>query len=391
MPDPKPRRSIFDTLKKSADGRLGLAEAARMADKISVFPVTKKSLDATPDPTMQIMIRPSEHRSDHDLTPEPTPVATPVGSSEPTPDPTVEPTQKNEPTHEPTIDPTIRHFVRGLPKNKRRFLHFIIDNEPDGDDYIINRQTVAKRLGFTEISVRRYFDEFSKLGFFKKETYRHGVCQGVQLFLIHSRCRQFKQIDPTYDPTPDPTTKYDPTPDPSNDPTIYMKKERKNLSFSLEIFRARWPQVLAVGFGPDQVGQVMVSREAEGKPPINNSAVAEALDRAEWELATTGGLVDLKGQKPVSNVPGYVFKSLVTWGTFRPHPDYALHEEAELAERKKVLERKRKALAEREDVDFEIWKIDQGEAGIEAVMEGFPGGNRDAWLKVQWKKILNKP
>ena len=49
MPEPKPRRSIFDTLKKSADGRLGLAEAARMADKISVFP--QKRVDPTPDPT----------------------------------------------------------------------------------------------------------------------------------------------------------------------------------------------------------------------------------------------------------------------------------------------------------------------------------------------------
>jgi hypothetical protein len=251
MPESKPRRSIFDTLKKSADGRLGLAEAARMAERISVFPQKK------PDPTLDPTDAP---------TPDPThvPTGAPTGgppdgrAKEPTPDPTVGPTIEPtvaapfetaptpDPTPDPTGDPAMRRLIRSLPEQKRRFLRFIINNEPRGDDYIVSRRAVAQALGLTEISVKRYFAQFADLGFFRKETYRHGVCQGVRLFLVRSRCQAFGRCDPilapTLDPTGDPTRGHEPTraptrglaQDPTPDPTpSSAERKKENLSVSL--------------------------------------------------------------------------------------------------------------------------------------------------------------
>ena len=279
MPESKPRRSIFDTLKKSADGRLGLAEAARMAERISVFPQKKPDptvdpTDApTPDPTHVPTGAPTGAPADGPAK-EPTPGPTgdptrPSGRAPehgpahdpngiPTPDPTVAPTIEPtvaapfetaptpDPTPDPTGDPAMRRLIRGLPEQKRRFLRFILANEPRGDDYIVSRRAVAQALGLTEISVKRYFAQFADLGFFRKETYLHGVCQGVRLFLVRSRCQAFGRCDPilapTLDPTGDPTRGHEPTraptrglaKDPTPDPTpSSAERKKENLSVSL--------------------------------------------------------------------------------------------------------------------------------------------------------------
>jgi len=322
MPDPKPRRSIFDTLKKSADGRLGLTEAARLADKISVFP-SVRSARAEPthepatvptvDPINTALIQPSEQVSDHAPSSESTPVGTPVGSVVLTVDPTHEPPVSSapplNPTHEPTHDPAFKNIVRGLTANKRRFLHYIIDSEPVGYDYIINRQTVANSLQFTKISIKRNFEEFAKLGFFRKETYRHGVCQGVRLFLVPSRCRQFKQADPTCDPTHEPTNR--------------IKKDRREyLSISQERVNLTWPQLARFGFGSHQIEQITQALTELGKP---TDKVVVSLDHAEWELEN-GKMVDKQGQ-PVTDPCSWGFGSLARTGYYRRPVGYVSPEE----------------------------------------------------------------
>lgn len=403
MPDPKPRRSIFDTLKKSADGRLGLTEAARLADKISVFPSVKAqraeptpdpTVDPTTDPTVAAQIRPLDQQSDHEMghepTTDPTPVGTPVGSVVPTGAPTHEPTIKhdptNEPTYEPTHDPTFKNLVRGLTANKRRFLHYIIDHEPVGDDYIINRQTVANSLQFTQISIKRYFEEFAKLGFFRKETYRHGVCQGVRLFLVPSRCRQFKQVDPTYDPTPDPTKgnepTIDPTRDPTPDPTSLSKIDRReNLSISQDRVNLTWPHLARFGFGSHQIEQITQALTELGKP---TDKVVVSLDHAEWELEN-GKMVDKQGQ-PVTDPCSWVFRSLARTGYYRRPVGYVSSAEQAVrdaeAEARAVSQARQKA----EQTRFEAWRDGLSPDALRNALQGHPGGNRDAWLKTVWKK-----
>ena len=389
MPELKPRRSIFDTLKKTADARLGLAEAARMADKISVFPVVKITADPisdpTTEPTKEAMIRPSDPMSDHPLGHDPTSVETPVGSFDPRPEPTNDPTKKPDPTNDPSIDPTVRNIFRGLTINKRRFLRYIIENKPTDDDYIISRQEVIKNLHLSEISVKRYFDEFAKLGFFKKETYRHGVCQGVRLFLVQSKCRMFKQLDPTNDPTHKDEPTHDPTTGPTSDPTPLMKIDRKNLSISLDVIRTTWPNLSRSGFGVEQVDQIVENLTATGKP---TDRIVQGLDHLEYELANDQ-LVAKDGQ-PVADPCSWAFRALAQNGYYRRPKGYVSPEEQAAKDAEEEARAVITARQKAEQVRFEAWRDGLSPDELTKALKGHPGGPRDAWLKTVWKKILTK-
>jgi len=401
MPEPKPRRSIFDTLKKSADGRLGLAEAARVADKISVFP--KKRIDPTVNPIHEPTDDPTQtpksdpthdltQQSDHGPTHEPTRVPTGVGSTVPPHDPSYNPThdltKKNDPTNEPTNDPTIKKIIRGLSENKRRFLHFLIDNEPLGDDYIISRRAIAKALQLTEISVKRYFSEFAELGFFHKETYRQGICQGVRVFLVRSQCQAFKRNDSTYDPTIDLTPKYDstidPTAAPTNDPTVInVERQIENLSVSLNTERIvmTWPNLAGAGFGTDQLAQIGQALAELGKP---TEKVFSSLDHAEWEIEH-GQMKDKDGQ-PVADPCSWVFRSLARTGYYRRPKGYVSPEQQAAQDAEEEARAVIAARQKAEQAQFEAWRDGLSPDEMANAMRGHPGGPKDAWLKAVWKK-----
>ena len=358
MPEPKPRRSIFDTLKKSADGRLGLAEAARMADKISVFP--QKRIDPSPDSAVNLSGQGSDQVSDYDPTPDPTP----VGSG--------------DPTNDPTGDPTIKKIIRGLAANKRRFLHFIIDNEPRGDDYIISRQTVARSLQLTEISVKRYFTEFADMGFFRKETYRHGICQGIRLFLVQSQCQAFKKNDPTHDPTDDPTIA------PTSDPTplnVDRKKENLSIFLSPERIATTWPNLARAGFSREQLNQIAQALSELGK---STDKVLQSLDHAEWELEQ-GKMIDKDGQ-PVADPCSWVFRSLARTGYYRRPKGYVSPEEQAAKDAEEEAKVVTVARQSAEKAQFEAWRDGLSPDELSDAMRGHPGGPKDAWLKSVWKK-----
>ena len=397
MTEPKPRRSIFDTLKKSADGRLGLAEAARVADKISVFPHPKKNdptLDSKNDPTFDPahdLTQQSDHDPTHEPTPVGTPVPTPVPTGAPTHDPTYDLTVKHDPTIDPTGDPTIRKLIRSLSANKRRFLHFIIDNEPANEDYILNRQTVVKGLNLTDISVKRYFAEFAELGFFRKETYRHGICQGVRLFLVRSRCQAFKQYDPTHDPTVASSTQTGPINDPpvapTNDPTPFNEdRKRKTLSISLSAERIAltWPNLARAGFGREQLDQIAAALAELGKP---TDKIVQSLDHAEWELER-GQMLD-KDSQPVADPCSWVFTALARTGYYRRPKGYVSPEEQAAkdaeAEAKAVVAARQAA----EQAQFEAWRDGLSPDELAAALRGHPGGPKDAWLKKIWRDRRN--
>ena len=474
-PKPKPRRSIFDTLKKSADGRLGLAEAANLADKISVFPVRHQEPQSDPtleptldpaqaptlDPTVaptppsaQVSGQPSDQLSDRypgqesgqypaqspkqgsgrdsgHVSGQPSeprsgrvsaqPTRQPSGrvsGHEPTLDPSIVPQPDPSLLHAPTPEPTpapsfaptgaptpvsgddsdMRRIIRSLPENKRRFLHFLIDNEPAGDDYIVSRNSVAKSLHLTEISVKRYFAEFADLGFYHKETYRRGVCQGLRLFLVRSRCQAFKRLDPMLDLTPvgsrepshDPTSGHfvgsDPTVDPKTDPTLapsFNKEERKkdSLSLSSERIALTWPHLHRAGFGPEQLAQIATSLAELGKAA---DKVVSGLDHAEWELAN-GSMRDKDGNT-VLDPCSWVFRSLARTGYYRRPKGYVSAEEQAARDAEEEARAVATARQKAEQAAFEAWRDGLAPETLAAAMRGFPGGPRDAWLKAYWRK-----
>lgn len=292
----------------------------------------------------------------------------------------------------------MRRIIRSLPENKRRFLHFLIDNEPAGDDYIISRNSVAKALHLTEISVKRYFAEFADLGFYHKETYRRGVCQGLRLFLVRSRCLAFKRLDPALDLTPvgsheprhDPTdvrpVGSDPTVAPQNDPTLApasYKEERKKdlLCLSFERVALTWPHLHRAGFGPEQLAQIAASLAELGKAA---DKVVPGLDHAEWELAN-GAMRDKHGNA-VLDPCSWVFRSLARTGYYRRPKGYVSAEEQAARDAEEEARAVAVARQKAEQAAFETWRDGLTPEALAAAMRGFPGGPREAWLKAYWRK-----
>lgn len=295
----------------------------------------------------------------------------------------------------------MRRVIRSLPENKRRFLHFIIDNEPVGDDYIISRHAVARALQLTEISVKRYFAEFASLGFFHKETYRRGVCQGLRLYLARPRCQAFKRVDPTLDlqhePTADPTGgpridptravgsrpgTADPTGEPTSEPTP-LKEDRKKetLSFSSERIALTWPTLARAGFGREQVEQIAAALAELGKPA---DKVVDGLDHAEWELA--GGAMRDKDGQPVLDPCAWVFRSLARTGYYRRPKGYVSAEEQAVRDAEEEARAVASARQKAEQARFEAWRDALSPDELSRAMRGHPGGPRDAWLKAAWRK-----
>ena len=295
-------------------------------------------------------------------------------------------------------DAAMRRIIRSLPENKRRFLHFLIDNEPAGDDYIISRNSVAKSLHLTEISVKRYFAEFAELGFYHKETYRRGICQGLRLFLVRSRCQAFKRLDPTVDLTPvgshepkhDPTSVRsvgsEPTIDLRYDPTVApaaSKEKRKKdlLSLSSERIALTWPLLHRAGFGTEQLAQIAVSLAELGKVA---DKVVPGLDHAEWELAN-GAMRDKDGNA-VLDPCSWVFRSLARTGYYRRPKGYVSAEEQAARDAEEEARAVATARQKAEQAAFETWRDGLAPEALAAAMRGFPGGPRDAWLKAYWRK-----
>uniref|UniRef100_I2Q7I2 Helix-turn-helix domain-containing protein n=1 Tax=Desulfovibrio sp. U5L TaxID=596152 RepID=I2Q7I2_9BACT len=291
----------------------------------------------------------------------------------------------------------MRRLVRGLPEQKRRFLHWIIDNEPRGDDYIVSRRAVAKALQLTEISVKRYFAEFAGLGFFRKETYRQGICQGVRLFLVRSRCQAFRLADPTPDPTDDPTddptTGHDPTraptrgpaTDPTLDPTpSYEERKKENLSVSLSPARIAlaWPHLSRAGFGPDQLDQIRTALAELGR---SADRIGQSLDHAEWELSR-GAMCDKDG-RPVADPCAWVFRSLARTGYYRRPKGYVSPEEQAARDAEEEARAVAAARQAAEEARFAAWRDGLTPDELAAALRGFPGGSKEAWLRKHWRTL----
>lgn len=287
----------------------------------------------------------------------------------------------------------MKRLIRGLPEQKRRFLRFVIANEPRGDDYIVSRRAVAQALGLTEVSVKRYFAQFADLGFFRKETYRHGVCQGVRLFLVRSRCQAFARCDPTVDPTLDPTG--DPTrgPEPTLAPTSapasgptpsYEERKKENLSVSLSPARIAlaWPHLSRSGFGPDQLVQIRAALAELGR---SADRIGQSLDHAEWELAR--GVMRDKDGRPVADPCAWVFRSLARTGYYRRPKGYVSPEEQAARDAQEEARAVAAARQAAEQARFAAWRDGLGPEEVAAALRGFPGGSKEAWLRKHWRGL----
>jgi len=296
-----------------------------------------------------------------------------------------------------------------LNDNQRRVLDLLLQTKP----YIVKFRDIAAVLDMREASVRTIMRRLDALGFLTFRKARDGNLQGVRVVFNQPVIEQYQQ-DQTCDQSAEQSlslsrnrsqnlsqdlslsiSQSQPVNGPhSQSASLSMPLEiekKENLSIqALEgwdeaFLELMWPRVFAAGLRREQVGQAAAAREKLGKA-LERDLVALSLDRAEWELETKGRLVDLQTGEPVRSVPAYIFTALARWGVLRAHPEYVSREEAEAEAAVTAMRRRKEALETLENVRFGQYRDALTAKELDSIMQGFPGGSKDAWIKNYWRK-----
>ncbi len=164
-----------------------------------------------------------------------------------------------------------------------------------------------------------------------------------------------------------------------------LKIDRKNLSISQERVELTWPHLAATGFGSHQIEQIVLALQELGKP---TDKLVQALDHAEWELEH-GQMLDKTGG-PVADPCSWVFRSLSKTGYYRQPKGYVSPEEQAIRDEADRLENIRRERTRLDEERFLAWKESLTTEEVKNVVQGYPGGNKDAWLKKVWRERTTK-
>jgi len=283
--------------------------------------------------------------------------------------------------------------------------------------YIIKFRDIAEALNMREASVRTVMRRLDALGFLRFRKARDGNLQGVGVTFNQPVVEQYQQdrtLGPSLDLSADQSKDHtrsvtlslsaspsenlsssQPISEPvsqsaSHSPPLKIEKI-ENLSIKAwegwddAFVELMWPRVFAAGLRREQLDQALAAREKLGKT-LERDMATLSLDRAEWELETQGKLMDLQTGEPVRSVAAYIFTALARWGVLRAHPEYVSREEAEAETAVAAMRRRKEALETLENVRFEQYRDGLTAPELESILQGFPGGSKDAWIKAHWRK-----
>lgn len=142
-----------------------------------------------------------------------------------------------------------------------------------------------------------------------------------------------------------------------------------------------WPQLVRLGFGPEQLEHIRASLAKVGK---SVDRVIQGLDHIEYELAN-GLLVDKDGQ-PVLDPCSWTFRALAQNGYYRRPKGYVSPAEQAALDAEAEARAVCQARQRQEQAAFEAWKAGLSPDALRRAMIGHPGGPKDVWLRAQWKK-----
>jgi hypothetical protein len=300
-----------------------------------------------------------------------------------------------------------------LNPNQRRVLDLLLAAKP----YIVKFRDIALALDMREASVRTILRRLEALSFLSFKKARDGNIQGVTVTFNQHVVEQYQQdqtlslsltpfagLSPSLSPSPSVAAtagQYQSLPpgqpvsgtvsQEAGQTASDLKDREENISLSEDfgwdaaLLGIMWPQVCDTGFGLEQIVSARRTRAKLGKE-LDRDRVSLTLDRAEWELETLGQLTELSTGERVRNPASYIFTALARWGVLRAHPQYVSREEEEAAKAAEELRRRREATEKIETDQFEAYKAGLSPEALEELMRQCPGGNRDVWLKVYWRR-----
>jgi len=249
---------------------------------------------------------------------------------------------------------------------------------------------IARVLGLNEKAVRRAINKFHELDVVIKE-YDASNPTGLRLIPQTEVLRQLSL----------PRV---PTSGQIDSSSFYTSLSKIPLSeITSSEFRTQYPALYDIGFGSDQVRQIVRGRLKHGDPIED---LTESLAHADWELAKNGFLRMANGLPADKSPCGFLYKHLVKVGGYWPAPEgYMSPRKRAHLDKQKQLREELEALKKLERVEYELWvaKLSDGEKAelrLEVVRQqqvaGNPGvtveylGPIDQWLLPFWREKIKK-
>jgi hypothetical protein len=276
-----------------------------------------------------------------------------------------------------------------LTQKQRAVLSYLIETRPD----IVSFAQLGEAVGLREATTRTILRRLAVLDFINFERARDGQIQGVRINFNESRCKRFTQGHSLDQSSSQPVSKPLTSKKIDLKEEIYLSKDELGemlLHLSDELFAQQWPDLPVIGFGTNQIRQVVESRRAVGKP---NSHLVEALDHANFELRDHRErhkeLLDQYG-KPVDNKANYVFRALCNTGYYRrPLAYVSPAEQKEIdaeTEARQVVEAHKK----REEAEFQAWCCRLTQEERDAILHEGPAAPDHIKLNSAWRKSREK-
>ena len=256
-----------------------------------------------------------------------------------------------------------------LNANQRRVLDLLLDANP----YIVKFRDIADALRMREATVRTILRRLSVLSFLTFKKARDGNIQGVTITFNQELLEQYRQgrelrqetrrggatpLDGRHAKRATQGLSRQRLKNHTDGRTAGQKADQQAclqapLAADLaewddDFLQLMWPRVHEAGVRLTHLRQALEARSRLGKV-VDREHLVVSLDRADWELETTGRIADLATGEPVGDVGAYILAALARWGVFRAHPDYVSREEHAAADAAGELARRREA-ASRPDV-----------------------------------------
>ncbi|ACS78381.1 hypothetical protein [Maridesulfovibrio salexigens] len=279
---------------------------------------------------------------------------------------------------------SLKSVFTSLTKNMNVILSFLIKEYGVGSCFKIRCIDIHYATGVSVDTVQRILTKFAYESFLTKRKIRDGRFQGLEVNL-KPVCNHYQNfILNEASVAPAAVTGFQPSIVSSINNSTYSEEALKILAVTDEEINSKYPALAGIGFGADQLQQIVKKRD---KPRKSLHMVLTSLEFANYEIEN-GGFKDHKG-KPVEKPLGYIFQALLRFGRLDKPEGFKTAEEqaADAAEeRLRVLKEAKKREM---DAQYEIWLLELSAEEREEILStkkiGIPD---DVFLKNYWRKHI---
>lgn len=277
---------------------------------------------------------------------------------------------------------SLKSVFTSLTKNMNVVLSFLVREYGVGSCFKIRCIDIHYATGVSVDTVQRILTKFAYEAFLTKRKIRDGRFQGLEVNL-KPVCNHYQNfILNEASVAPASVMGLQTSIVSSNIKSTYSNEALKILAVTDEEISSKYPALAGVGFGADQLRQIVNKRDKSGD---HLNMVLTSLEYANYGIKN-GGFKDSKEQ-PVEKLLGYIFKALLIGGKLNKPEGFKTAEEQAADAAEGQLRAIKKAKKREMDALHEIWLLELSDEERERILRK-SNGAPNKYLRFYWDKNI---